>query len=115
MLLAGLATSHMIGMAIVAGVFIGFALVCSFVVSRRNPDFPGKNGIGVFAIVCVVLFIAQLTSVVVLGVEKKESPEPAARAKYTQATGRMLREVRAQNRLAGSPYTLTVTLVRVSK
>jgi hypothetical protein len=70
MLLAGLSTGHTIGMVIVALTFIGFALISSFVLPRRQPDFPGKNGIGVFAIVCIVLFVAQLTSVIVFGVEK---------------------------------------------
>lgn len=70
MLLAGLSTGHTIGMVIVALTFIGFALISSFVISRRQPDFPGKNGIGVFAIVCIVLFVAQLTSVIVFGVDK---------------------------------------------
>jgi len=70
MLLAGLSTGHTIGMVIVAVTFIGFALVSSFVIPRRQPDFPGKNGISVFALVCIVLFVAQLTSVIVFGVEK---------------------------------------------
>ena len=70
MLLAGLSTGHTIGMIIVALTFIGFALISSFVIPRRRPDYPGKNGIGVFAIVCIVLFVAQLTSVIVFGVEK---------------------------------------------
>jgi hypothetical protein len=60
----------MIGLGIVAAIFIGFALVSSFVIPRRNPDFPGKSGIGVFAIVCVFLFAAQITAVLVFGVEK---------------------------------------------
>ena len=77
MLLAGLATSHIIGMAIIAGAFIAFALICSFVIPRRNPNFPGQNGIGVFAIVCIAFFIAQLASVIILGAEKKETPEPS--------------------------------------
>jgi hypothetical protein len=83
MLLAGLSTGHTIGLSIVAANFVVFALVCSFVVPRYYPDFPGKNGIGVFAIVCVVLFIAQLTAVIIFGVEKKEKPE--AQAKQTHA------------------------------
>jgi hypothetical protein len=80
MLIAGLTTENKIGLAIVALVFIGFALVSSFVIPRRNPDYPGKAGLGVFAIVCVVLFIAQLASVLHFGVEKKEAPEPASSA-----------------------------------
>jgi hypothetical protein len=84
MLVAGLSTGHTIGMLIVAGIFVGFALVCSFVIPRRNPDFPGKNGIGLFAIVCIVLFAAQLTSVLVFGAEKKE-PSHAAGQRAEQA------------------------------
>ena len=71
MLLAGLSTGHTIGLSVVAAIFVGFALVSSFVVPRRFPDFPGKNGIGVFAIVCIVLFAAQLTAVTVFGVESE--------------------------------------------
>lgn len=70
MLLAGLSTGHTIGMIVVALTFIAFALISSLVIPRRQPDYPGKNGIGVFAIVCLVLFAAQLTSVIVFGVEK---------------------------------------------
>ena len=85
MLLAGLSTGNMIGLSVVAGIFIAFALVCSFVIPRRYPDFPGKAGIGVFAIVCVVLFIAQLTAVLHFGVEKKEPAEHAANTPRAQA------------------------------
>jgi hypothetical protein len=38
----------------------------------------------VFAIVCVVLFVAQLASVILLGVEKEESPQPATGAAHVQ-------------------------------
>ena len=71
MLLAGLSTGNTIGLSVVAAIFVGFALVSSFVVPRRFPDFPGRNGIGVFAIVCVVLFAVQLTAVIVFGVESE--------------------------------------------
>ena len=82
MLLAGLSTGHTIGLSIVAAIFVGFALVSSFAVPRRAADFPGKKGIGVFAIVCVVLFVAQLTSVLVFGVESEaKGAEQVAGAK----------------------------------
>lgn len=78
MLLAGLSTGHMIGLSVVAATFVGFALVSSFVIPRRSPDFPGKKGIGPFAIVCVILFAAQLTAVIVFGVEKAEKSSARA-------------------------------------
>ncbi len=73
MLVAGLSTGHMIGLAVTGGVFIAFALSASFLAPRRWPDFPGKNGLSVFIIVCFVLFAAMLTAVEVFGVEKSEA------------------------------------------
>ena len=71
MLLAGLSTGHKIGLAVVALVFIGFALTSSFVAPRRRPDFPGKNGLSVFVIACVFMFAAMLSAVIVFGVESE--------------------------------------------
>lgn len=73
MLVAGLSTGHMIGLAVTGGVFIAFALASSFLAPRRWPDFPGKNGLSVFIIVSFVLFFAMLTAVEVFGVEKSEA------------------------------------------
>jgi uncharacterized cupredoxin-like copper-binding protein len=81
-LLAALSTGHKIGLAIVAAVFIGFALTSSFLAPRRRPDFPGRNGLSVFVIASFVLFAAMLTAVFVFGVESEakggEQETPAA-------------------------------------
>ena len=47
---------HEVGLIVVAAIFIAFALVSSFLVPRYKPDFPGPNGLSVFAIGSVVLF-----------------------------------------------------------
>jgi Mg/Co/Ni transporter MgtE len=47
---------HEIGLIVVAAIFIGFALVSSFVVPRYKPDFPGPAGLSVFAIASLVMF-----------------------------------------------------------
>jgi hypothetical protein len=47
---------HEIGLIVVAVVFIGFALVSSFVLPRYKPDFPGPAGLSVFAIASLVMF-----------------------------------------------------------
>ena len=73
MLLAGLSTGHEIGLAVVGGAFIVFALVSSFYIPRRRPEFPGKNGLSVFVLASFVLFFAMLTAVIVFGVEKSEA------------------------------------------
>ena len=56
MLGAELSTANEIALIIVAAVFIAFALVSSFVAPRFKPDFPGPNGLGVFALASLVLF-----------------------------------------------------------
>ncbi|HEY2371405.1 MAG TPA: plastocyanin/azurin family copper-binding protein [Gaiellaceae bacterium] len=69
MLLAGLSTGNKIGLAVVGAIFIGFALTSSFVIPRRHPDYPGKNGMSVFIIVSIALFAGMLTAVSVFDVE----------------------------------------------
>ena len=56
MLASEISTGHEIGLIVVAVVFIAFALASSFLVPRYKPDFPGPNGIGVFAIASIVMF-----------------------------------------------------------
>jgi uncharacterized cupredoxin-like copper-binding protein len=81
-LVAALSTGHKIGLAVVAVIFIAFALTSALVVPRRRPDFPGKNGLSVFIIVSVFLFAAMLSAVVVFGRESE-----AKGAGRTAATG----------------------------
>ena len=70
-MLAALATSHKIGIALVAGIFIAFALICSFVLPAKWPEFPGKH-IGWFIAVSVALTAAMLAAVIALASEPVE-------------------------------------------
>jgi len=79
-LLAGLTTGHKVGLGVVGLVFIAFALTSSFLAPRKRSDFPGKNGLSVFALASVVLFVSMLTAVIVFGVEKSEAKAGGARA-----------------------------------
>lgn len=64
MLLGGeIPVGHEIGLIVVAAIFIAFALVSSFVVPRYKPDFPGPNGLSVFAIASIVLFLLMVAAV----------------------------------------------------
>ncbi len=56
MLGSELPLGHEIGLVVVAMIFIAFALAASLLVPRYKPDFPGPTGLGVFAIVSVVMF-----------------------------------------------------------
>jgi plastocyanin len=117
-LLAGLSTGHTIGLSIVAVLFIAFALASSFLVPRRWPDYPGKTGIGIFAVVCVLLFAAQLTSVWVFGAESEaKGAEATAGAQGASASSHTIKvqetEFKIQlptlKTLAPGKYTFDVT------
>jgi hypothetical protein len=58
-----LTTGHEVGLIVVAGVFIAFALVSSFLAPRLKPDFPGPTGLSVFALASVALFVLMVAAV----------------------------------------------------
>jgi hypothetical protein len=60
---AELTTAHEVGLIIVAAVFIAFALIASFVAPRLKPDFPGPNGLSVFALGSIVLFVLMVAAI----------------------------------------------------
>jgi cytochrome c2 len=67
-----LSTGHEIGLAVVGAAFIAFALISSFVLPARNPNFPGKHR-NLYLLVCVCFFVAMMASVIVFGREKPEA------------------------------------------
>jgi mono/diheme cytochrome c family protein len=69
---AALSTGNKIGLAVVGGAFILFALVSSFVLPRRNPNFPGRY-IGWYTALGILFFVAMISAVLVFGREKKEA------------------------------------------
>ena len=75
-MLSALATSHKVGIAVVAGVFIAFALVSSFVLPAMRPQFPGRR-LGLFVVVTVVLTAGMLGTIIALAKEPKEPREAA--------------------------------------
>ena len=70
MIVLALSTGHKIAIATMGAIFIGFALVSSFVLPRRNPNFPNRN-VGLYVLATVVLFLAMLTTILVFGVEEE--------------------------------------------
>ncbi|HEX7083965.1 MAG TPA: cytochrome c [Gaiellaceae bacterium] len=73
--LAALSTSHEIGLAAVAAAFIVFALVSSFVIPARFPNFPGRGMAG-YVVLVIAFFLAFMAAVLVLGKERPEAAEP---------------------------------------
>ena len=72
LVVAGLSTANKIGLATVGFLFVAFALISSFVLPRRNPDFPGKH-LGWFVVVCVVFFLAMISAVLYFDREPSEA------------------------------------------
>jgi uncharacterized cupredoxin-like copper-binding protein len=115
-LLAGLSTGNKIGLAVVAAVFIGFALTASFVAPRRRADFPGRNGMSVFIIASIVLFAAMLAAVGVFGRETEAKAEKAAGNQGATQTAKTIQvketefkiQLPALTQLTGGKYTFVV-------
>jgi len=113
-LLAGLTTGHKIGLGAVGFAFILFALWSSFVASRRWPNFPGKNGLGPFVIVCFVAFAAMISAVMVLARESeakgapKTTAAPAAPAKQVQVQEKEFAIVLPSTKLTAGRYAFVV-------
>jgi plastocyanin len=73
-LLLALSTGHKVGLAVVAGAFILFALGVSFLLPRYRPSFPGR-GLPAFIIVSLLFFFGMLTAVEVFGAESEEGEQ----------------------------------------
>lgn len=58
-------TGYELALLAVAAVFVAFALVVAVVIPRARPDFPGQKWLWLFVAVCLGLFAAQLTAVLV--------------------------------------------------
>jgi mono/diheme cytochrome c family protein len=70
--LLALSTGHALGLALVAGAFIAFALLSALVIPRRWPQFPGKH-LGWFIAATLVFFVAMLGAVEVFAAEPEET------------------------------------------
>jgi mono/diheme cytochrome c family protein len=84
LVVAALSTGNQIGLAVVGGAFILFALVSSFVLPARYPNFPGRH-VGWYVAAGILFFVAMISAVLVFGVEKKEAA-PASSAPAAAAT-----------------------------
>jgi mono/diheme cytochrome c family protein len=72
--LVALATGNKVGIAVVAGVFVAFALASSFLLPAFRPQFPGRR-VGLFVGVTVLLTAGMLATIIVLAVEPSEARE----------------------------------------
>jgi uncharacterized cupredoxin-like copper-binding protein len=106
-LVAALSTGNKIGLAVVAAVFIAFALTSSFLAPRRRPDFPGPNGLSVFVIASIALFAAMITAVVVFGVESEAKGAAEAPTATVPSAGHTIAVSETEFKIAVPSATLT--------
>ena len=63
-----------LGLGLLAGAFIVFAILSAFWFPRRSPDFPG-NRLGLFVLVTAVLFAGTMAGVVIFAKEDEQAGE----------------------------------------
>ena len=83
---AGLSTESKVILGLVAAAFIGFALISSFVLPRRNPNFPGKH-LRTYILVAVGFFAAMMLTVIFVAKEATESEAQTAPTTSTAPAG----------------------------
>jgi uncharacterized cupredoxin-like copper-binding protein len=116
--LLALSTGHKVGLAVVGGAFIAFALASSLLIPRFRPQYPGR-GLPAFIVVSLVFFFGMLTAVEVFGAEPKEhKAEPVAEtttgATTTEATTTQGTTTTVPNAPPGQPAP-TPQLVQVDE
>lgn len=82
-MLIAITSEGKIGLGVLAGLLIVFALLSSFYFPRRDPNFPG-NRLGLFVLVATVLFVGTMAGVVVFA--KEEEGGEGAEATETHGT-----------------------------
>ena len=85
-MLVAITNAGKLGLGLVAGVFIVFALLSSFYFPRRDPNFPGKR-VGLFSLITVLLFIVTMAGVVVFAKEEEEAHGAEATETQPAETG----------------------------
>jgi cytochrome c553 len=70
--LIAITSNGKIGLGVLAGLFIVFALLSSFYFPRRDPNFPG-NRLGLFILVAAVLFVGTMAGVVYFAKEEEHA------------------------------------------
>ena len=71
-MLLAITSEGKIGLGVLAGAFIAFALLSSFYFPRRNPEFPGKR-LGLYIFVSSLFFLGTMAGVIFFATEGEEA------------------------------------------
>ena len=85
-MLLAITSEGKLGLGILAGAFIAFALLSSFYFPRRNPDFPGKR-LGLYIVVASLFFVGTMAGVIFFAVEEEEAHGAEATETHGTETG----------------------------
>ena len=77
-MLLAITSGGKLGLGVLAGAFIVFALLSAFYFPRRNPDFPGQR-LGLYIVVAALFFVGTMAGVIFFAREQEEAhgAEPA--------------------------------------
>jgi mono/diheme cytochrome c family protein len=95
-----LSTGHAVGLALVAGSFVVFALLSALVIPRRWPQYPGR-GLSWFIAGTLVLFVSTLAAVEVFAKESEAAEETAATETTTETGGTTTRGTTTEGTTTG--------------
>ena len=82
-MLAAVSTQNKILLGGMAAIFIAFSLASSFLLPRRDPNFPGRR-LPLFLTITVGLFVAMMLAVEFFAVEEEEGGHQEAAAALTR-------------------------------
>ena len=68
-------TTNEIILGVVTAILVVFALTVALVIPKRNPDFPGRRGLGIFFAVAIVLVVGVLAAVELIAEEETEEAQ----------------------------------------
>jgi uncharacterized cupredoxin-like copper-binding protein len=96
-LLAALSTENKIGLALVGGAFILFALASAFLIPALRPEYPGRRGLPAFLTLSAALFVGMMFAIFFLAREPEEGrAEGGTRAAETTAASTTAAETTTQ-------------------
>lgn len=85
-MLLAITSEGKLGLGVLAGAFIVFALLSAFYFPRRNPDFPGTR-LGLYIAVAALFFLGTMAGVIFFAREEEEAHGAEAAATHGTETG----------------------------